>query len=48
MNHHIVLRNTTQAELPAIIEMEQGEAREFIIPYTLQKHQPRRENASFV
>jgi len=34
----ITLRDTRAEELPAICEMEQGEARNFIIPYSLERH----------
>lgn len=35
----ITLHDTEFQELSAISEMEQGEARDFIVPYTLRKHQ---------
>lgn len=34
----ITLRDTRAEELPAICEMEQGEARSFIIPYSPERH----------
>ena len=37
-HHHVTLRKTTVEELAAICAMEQGEAREFIIPYPLERH----------
>lgn len=35
----IALDDTEFRELPAICEMEQGEARHFVLPYPLQRHQ---------
>ncbi len=38
-NQEILIRDTKRDELERICDMEQGEAREFIIPYSLQRHQ---------
>lgn len=36
--HKLILRDTIPAEIRRIWEMEQGEARRFILPYTLERH----------
>lgn len=37
-HQEIFIRDTKREELPRICEMEQGEARNFIIPYSLERH----------
>jgi len=34
----VTLRDIGFEELPAILDMEQGQARDFVIPYTLRRH----------
>jgi len=38
-NHELVVRDTEARELERIREIEQGEARNFIIPYSADRHQ---------
>lgn len=38
-DHRLILKNTKPEELKHICEMELGEARKFIIPYTIERHQ---------
>jgi hypothetical protein len=38
-NHELVVCNSEARELERICEIEQGEARNFIIPYSADRHQ---------